>query len=74
MAGWQNGLCEGLQILLYRFNSGSGLFHFLYLVKVAQFNSSFKCVTYRESLSLFISKINFFSSYGYTLIVLHGKK
>ena len=25
MAGWQNGLCRGLQILLYRFDSGTGL-------------------------------------------------
>ena len=25
MAGWQNGSCRGLQILLYRFNSGTGL-------------------------------------------------
>ena len=25
LAGWQNGLCRGLQILLYRFNSGTGL-------------------------------------------------
>ena len=25
MAGWQNGLCRGLQILLYWFNSGTGL-------------------------------------------------
>ena len=24
-AGWQNGLCRGLQILLYRFDSGTGL-------------------------------------------------
>ena len=28
MAGWQNGLCRGLQILLYRFNSGTGLQRF----------------------------------------------
>ena len=25
LAGWQNGSCRGLQILLYRFNSGTGL-------------------------------------------------
>ena len=24
-AGWQNGLCRGLQILLYWFDSGTGL-------------------------------------------------
>ena len=28
VAGWQNGLCRGLQILLYRFNSGTGLQRF----------------------------------------------
>lgn len=27
LAGWQNGSCRGLQILLYRFDSGTGLHH-----------------------------------------------
>lgn len=33
MAGWQNGLCRGLQILLYWFDSGTGLQKKTYLQK-----------------------------------------
>ncbi len=28
MAGWQSGSCRGLQILVHRFNSGTGLQNF----------------------------------------------
>ena len=32
MAGWQSGSCRGLQILVHRFNSGTGLQIYFYRI------------------------------------------